>query len=153
MRHGVPPSCGALVTVLAVLLVALPAAGYTGAAYGTDPLDGRPHVPPHIRPWYGDSVGHGGARLFLMPLALVAPSCQGCVVEPQVTEEQAVDIARRQVLFEPEEVDAELAADADPPVWRVTLRGRLPGQSVFEFEEATVTVDAVTGDVIDVDNQ
>ena len=93
------------------------------------------------------------ARLFLMPLALVALSCPAGVVEPQVSEEQAVDIARRQVLFEVEAVDAEMTADADPPVWRVTLRGRLPGRSVFDFEEATVTVDAVTGDVIGVDQQ
>ena len=33
-------------------------AGHTGGAYRTIPLDGRAHVPPHIRLWYGDSVGH-----------------------------------------------------------------------------------------------
>ena len=33
-------------------------AGHTGGAYRTIPLDGRPHVPSHIRLWYGDSVGH-----------------------------------------------------------------------------------------------
>ena len=93
------------------------------------------------------------ARLCVTPLALVALSCPGGVVEPQVSEEQAVDIARRQVLFEPEAVDAELAAGAEPPAWRVTLRGRLPGQSVFDFEEATVTVDAVSGDVVGVDQR
>ncbi|MCE2543324.1 MAG: PepSY domain-containing protein [Acidobacteria bacterium] len=93
------------------------------------------------------------ARLCLTPLAIVALSCPGGVVEPQVSEQQAVDVARRQVLFEPEAVDAEMAADAQPPVWRVTLRGRLPGQSVFDFEEATVTVDAFTGDVIGVDQR
>jgi hypothetical protein len=31
------------------------------------------------------------------------------------------------------------------------LRGRLPGQSVFEFETATVRIDAVTGDVLGVE--
>ena len=90
------------------------------------------------------------ARLCLLLPVLAALGCPGGVPEPQVDEQQAVAVALRQVLFEAESIEAELAAEADPPVWRVTLRGRLPGQSVFEFEEATVTVDAVTGDVIGV---
>ena len=91
------------------------------------------------------------ARLCLTALALVALGCPGAPPEPQVSEEQAVAVAGRQVLFEPETVEAAMTADASPPVWQVTLRGRLPGQSVFEFEEATVTIDAVTGDVLGVD--
>ena len=71
--------------------------------------------------------------------------------DPAVGRDQAVDVARRQVLFEPETVLAELAADEEPPVWRVTLRGRRPGGSLFAFEEATVTLDARTGDVLGVE--
>ena len=33
-------------------------AGHTGGAYRTIALDGRPHLPSHIRQWYGHSVGH-----------------------------------------------------------------------------------------------
>ncbi len=32
--------------------------GHVGGAYRTVSLDGRPHIPSHIRQWYGDSVGH-----------------------------------------------------------------------------------------------
>ena len=32
-------------------------AGHVGGAYRTIPIDGRPHIPPHIRQWYGDSIG------------------------------------------------------------------------------------------------
>lgn len=71
--------------------------------------------------------------------------------EPAVSRDQAVGVARRQVLFQPETELAELAADEEPPVWRVTLRGRRPGGSLFAFEEATVTVDARTGDVLGVE--
>lgn len=85
-----------------------------------------------------------------MPLALMALNCPSGVVEPQVTEEQAVDIAKRQVLFEPEAIDAEMSSDEAQPIWRVTMRGRLPGQSVFEFESATVVVDALSGDVLEI---
>ena len=74
-------------------------------------------------------------------------------VEPAVGRDQAVGVARRQVLFEPETELAELAADEEPPVWRVTLRGRRPGGSLFAFEEATVTVDARTADVLGVESR
>ena len=33
-------------------------AGHTGGSYRTIPLDGGPHLPSHVRQWYGDSVGH-----------------------------------------------------------------------------------------------
>jgi hypothetical protein len=33
-------------------------AGHVGGAYRTISLDDRPHVPPHIRQWYGDPIGH-----------------------------------------------------------------------------------------------
>lgn len=33
-------------------------AGHTGGTYRRIPLDGRPHLPSHMRQWYGDSVGH-----------------------------------------------------------------------------------------------
>ena len=72
---------------------------------------------------------------------------------PAVGRDQALDVARRQVLFEPETELAELAADEQPPVWRVTLRGRRPGGSLFAFEEATVTVDAGTGNVLGVETR
>lgn len=71
--------------------------------------------------------------------------------EPAIGRDQALGVARRQVLFEPETELAELAADEEPPVWRVTLRGRRPGGSLFAFEQATVTVDARTGDVLGVE--
>lgn len=74
----------------------------------------------------------------------------GAAEEPAVGRDQAVAVARRQVLFEPETELAELAAEEEPPVWRVTLRGRRPGGSLFAFEEAAVTVDARTGDVLGV---
>ena len=32
--------------------------GHGGGAYRKIPLDGRPHLPSHIRQWLGDSVGH-----------------------------------------------------------------------------------------------
>lgn len=101
------------------------------------------------------------ACLCLLALAAAASSCSGGPEEgrppevrpsePQITETQALDAARRQAPFDLEAAEAELVAGGDPPVWRVTLRGRRPGGSVFQFEEAVVTIDARTGDVVAVE--
>ena len=32
--------------------------GHGGGAYRRIPVDGRPHLPSHLRQWLGDSVGH-----------------------------------------------------------------------------------------------
>ena len=32
--------------------------GHVGGVYRTIALDGRPHLPPNFRQWYGDSIGH-----------------------------------------------------------------------------------------------
>ena len=73
--------------------------------------------------------------------------------QPLVAEDQAINTARLQVLFEPESIEAQLNNDQDPPVWEIALRGRLPGQSIFEFELAVVTIDAITGNVLSIDTQ
>ncbi len=103
---------------------------------------GERHVPaaaPPVDAAPAIEAGPGGAP---EPDAAAAPA---------VDRDQAVGIARRQVLFEPETELAELEAGTEPPVWRVTLRGRRPGGSLFAFEEATVTVDARTGDVLGIE--
>lgn len=91
------------------------------------------------------------ALLCVAPFALIALSCPPDVIEPQIDESRAIEIATRQVLFEPEATEAVMDDAAEPPVWRVTMRGRLPGQSVFAFEEAVVEIDAVSGDVLRVE--
>ena len=86
----------------------------------------------------------------VVPLALVAATCASRpLVEPRVTEAQAIEIARHEVSFEPDTVDAVLSEDEPGrSVWRVTLRGRVPGQPPGLFETVIVDVDADTGDVV-----
>ena len=79
--------------------------------------------------------------------------CPPEVEQPLVEEDQAVNTARLQVLFEPESIEAQLNTDQDHPAWEIALRGRLPGQSIFEFELAVVTIDAITGNVLSIDTQ
>jgi uncharacterized membrane protein YkoI len=69
-------------------------------------------------------------------------------VESQLTREQAITIARQEVSFQPESVEAVFSESEGRPVWRVTLRGRLSGQPPGLFEMLIVEVDANSGDVV-----
>lgn len=71
-------------------------------------------------------------------------------MESQVTREQAIEIARQEVSFEPESTEAVLTTSDEREVWRVTFRGRLPGQPPGLFETMVVEVDANSGEVVSI---
>ena len=87
---------------------------------------------------------------WLVPLALVAVACPAGPTDSQITREQAIDIARQEVSFNPESVEAELSTSDERTVWRVTFRGRLPGQPPGLFETMVVDVDASSGEVVSI---
>jgi hypothetical protein len=68
----------------------------------------------------------------------------------EITRERAVDIARSQVTFSPSSVEAVKASAGGRPIWRVTIRGRLPGQPPELFETRIVEIDRVSGVIISV---
>ena len=86
----------------------------------------------------------------LAPIALVAVTCPAEPVESEVTREQAIEIARQAVSFQPDSVDAVLSTSAERPVWRVTFRGRRPGQPEGLFEMIIVEVDPRSGEVVSI---
>ena len=88
--------------------------------------------------------------ILVAPLALVALTCPAGPVESEITRDQAIDIAREDVSFEPESVDVELSTSDTRAVWRVTFRGRLPGQPPGLFETMIVEVDSDNGEVVSV---
>jgi hypothetical protein len=69
---------------------------------------------------------------------------------PEITRDRAIEIARQQVSFQPDSVEAERTTSNGRAVWRVTMRGRLPGQPPGLFETAIVQIDRTTGDVVSV---
>lgn len=77
----------------------------------------------------------------------VTTSLPGCV-DTQITREEAVAVALREVPFEPSRVEAVRAVSDGRPTWQVTFRGRLAGQPPGLFETMVVDVDAETGAVI-----
>ena len=86
----------------------------------------------------------GAICLLIAGLAACAPRAPS----PEITREHAIEIARREVSFTPDQIDAVRATSGLTPVWRVTLRGRRPGQPPELFETAVVEIDRRTGDVV-----
>jgi uncharacterized membrane protein YkoI len=84
------------------------------------------------------------------PLLLLAVTCPAVPADARVTREQAIEIARKEVSFQPDTVEAALDRSGERPVWRVTFRGRLPGQPPGLFETRIVEVDAESGDVVSI---
>jgi hypothetical protein len=83
-------------------------------------------------------------------LITAAAACAPAAPGPEITREHAVEIARREVPFTPDQVEAVRALSGTTRVWRVTLRGRRPGQPPELFETAVVEIDRRTGAVISV---
>lgn len=66
----------------------------------------------------------------------------------EITREQAIEIARKHVTFEPRTVEAVAEEDEGRPVWRVTFRGRPPGPEHAMGELQEILVDRRTGEVV-----
>lgn len=84
-------------------------------------------------------------------LALVALLVAGCATAArpgEIARDRAIAIARAQVRWEPFESMAVRARVAGRSIWRVTLKGRLPGQPAELFETSIVEIDAATGVIV-----
>jgi len=85
---------------------------------------------------------------YLIPIAVFALACPTASVEPQISRDQAIEIARVEVSFTPDSVDAVLTDSLER--WVVTFRGRLPGQPPGLFETRIVEVDTQTGEIVSI---
>ena len=83
-------------------------------------------------------------------LLLLAMACPAGPLESQISREQAIEIAREEVSFQPDSIEAVLFESRGRPLWRVTFRGRLPGQPPGLFETAIIEVDARSGDIVSI---
>lgn len=94
-------------------------------------------------------VRHHVAILCVAAVVSLAATCAG-PSQAEITRERAIEIARPYVSFQPDSIEAERAASQGRPVWRVTFRGRLPGQPPGLFETAMVEIDRRTGEVVSI---
>lgn len=83
-------------------------------------------------------------------LVVVTLACASSAQRTYITRDRAMAIARTQVTWTPFDVAAVRVTSNGRPIWRVTLKGRLPGQPPLLFETAIVELDAATGDLVSV---
>jgi hypothetical protein len=67
---------------------------------------------------------------------------------PELTREEAVEIAREHVELEIRSIDAERTTEQGRPVWRITFRGRPPGEGSAVGEVVIVVLDRRTGELV-----
>ena len=96
---------------------------------------------------------HRAIILVVLASAVLASAVlAACAHRPttEISREHAIEIARREISFQPDSVDAVRAMSGAAPAWRVTLRGRLPNQPPGLFETVVVEIDRRNGDVLSV---
>jgi hypothetical protein len=77
-------------------------------------------------------------------------SCAPRTGAAEISREHAVEIARREVSFEADRIEAIRATSGMTPVWRVTLIGRLPGQPPELFETVVIEIDRRSGEIVSI---
>lgn len=82
-----------------------------------------------------------------MCVLVAVQACASAPPRQTIDRDRAVAIARRQVPWQPFDITARQLAVDGRLIWRVTLKGRLPGQPPLLFETAIVEIDAKTGEV------
>ena len=87
-------------------------------------------------------------RACLAIVALLTAGCASAARPAEISRDRAITIARAQVRWVPSESAAVRAQASGRKIWRVTLKGRLPGQPPELFETAVVDIDAVSGAVV-----
>lgn len=90
------------------------------------------------------------AILFVAAVLALGITCSGPSQGTEISRERAVDIARSQVSFQPDNIQADRTISGARAVWRVTLRGRLPGQPPGLFETAVIEIDRRTSEVVSI---
>jgi hypothetical protein len=101
--------------------------------------------PARMRSW----VAPQPRWILVAILVALAIACTG-PSEAEISRDRAIEIARGRISFQPDTSEATRTTSNDRPVWRVTFRGRLPGQPPGLFETAVVDVDRSNGEIVSV---
>jgi hypothetical protein len=101
------------------------------------------------RPSWQLAVRRGRPVLLLVvALASLGSLCDPPARATEISRERAIEIASREVSFDADSVEAVQVTSAGRPVWRVTFKGRLPGQPPELFETLIVEIDRRTEEIV-----
>ena len=113
------------------------------------------NVTPLQTAWRSLSCSRSRRRVFAIASAAVGLALAAACIRPsqghEISRARAVEIARPHVPFQADRVKAERARSDARLVWRVTFRGRLPGQPPGLFETVIVEVDRRSGEVVSIE--
>jgi hypothetical protein len=89
-------------------------------------------------------------RIALVALVSSVLILSACVhrAPAEISRERAVEIGRSQTTFPVTSVHAVKTLADGRPIWRVTVRGRLPGQPPLLFETRIFEIDRRTGQIV-----
>lgn len=90
------------------------------------------------------------AILLLAALTVLTAACIRLPHTNEISRQRAIEIARAQVSFHPDSIKAVRTTSGARAVWRVTFRGRLPGQPPLLFETVMVEIDRHSGEVVSI---
>lgn len=91
---------------------------------------------------------HNLGILLLAPWMVLTTACIHPSHTTEISRGRAVEIARAQVSFPPDSIEAIRTTSAGRAVWRITFRGRLSGQPPPLFETVLVEIDRRSGEVV-----
>ena len=90
----------------------------------------------------------------LLLIVAIAVAATGAVCNPikstDVSRERAIEIARQDIKFTVDSVEAIQTTSEGRVVWRVTIKGRLPDQPPDLFETRIYDIDAQSGEIVSV---
>jgi hypothetical protein len=95
-------------------------------------------------------MGRRAAVVSLVILTIASLSCARRHARSEIGREHAIQIACGQFSFQPSSIEAVKATSNGRPVWRVTIRARLPGQPPGLFETRIVDVDRQTAAILSI---
>lgn len=89
-------------------------------------------------------------RAAAVVLIVAVLGCASAAPRGGISEERAIEIAAAQVKWKPFDVGARRATSNGRQIWRVIMKGRLPGQPPLLFETSIVELDARTGEIVSI---
>ena len=83
-----------------------------------------------------------------MAVAAMGALCDPPAKSTEISRERAIEIARQEIHFSANSVEAVRATSMGRDVWRVTFKGRLPDQPPDLFETRIFEIDVRTGEIV-----
>ena len=88
-------------------------------------------------------------QILLALALLIVAACASRSASQEISKERAIEIARQNINFEPDRIEAVKETEEGRPVWRVTFyKGSMEVNSTHLGQVSFVVLDRKTGEVV-----